>query len=79
MDNDKVMDAWFAFQEEAMKAFELSGLIDLLPSDERERYDDGMMEIDTAIRIVLPRVNAAIEANIMPIAGLSPAISVGEA
>ena len=79
MSDEEVMNAWYSFQANAMRAFEVSGLIDLLPSNERARYDAGMMEIDTAIRIVLPRVNAAIEANIMPIAGLSPANSAGEA
>jgi hypothetical protein len=65
MSDDEIMDAWYSFQEAAMKAFEVSGLIDLLDSDEHEKFDERTMEICTAIRIVLPRVNKSIEAVIM--------------
>jgi hypothetical protein len=65
MSDNEIMDAWYRFQESAMKAFEVSGLIDLLDSDEHEKFDERTMEICTAIRIVLPRVNKSIEAVIM--------------
>jgi hypothetical protein len=48
-----------------MREFEISGLTDLLSSDEREKFYACTMEICTAIRIVLPRVNKSIEAVIM--------------
>jgi hypothetical protein len=65
MSDNEIMDAWYSFQESAMKAFEVSGLIELLDSDEHEKFDERTMEICTAIRIVLPRVNKSIEAVIM--------------
>jgi len=80
MSDNEIMDAWYNFQESAMKAFEVSGLIDLLSSDEREKFYECTMEIDTAISIVLPRVNKSIEAVIMASSSEDKTVfTVGEA
>jgi hypothetical protein len=80
MSDEEIMDAWYSFQEKAMREFEISGLTDLLSSDEREKFYGCTMEIDTAIRIVLPRVNKSIEVVIMASSSEDKTVfTVGEA
>ena len=52
---------WYSFNADALKLFEESPLVNLLPESSQKALADGMLGIDDVLKIIMPQVNESIE------------------